>query len=150
MRRFLDKANFDRVAANAGNLDFQNYHGSESMVVAVGEYVLGEIDPTLRRISTAFGGGYGKTREEACGALSGGVLLIGALYGRLSTQEDDTTCLRLTALYRERFVQQFEVSKCRALKEKGYGSPEKSCALIISGAARLLLDVLAEYEDINN
>ncbi len=147
MQRNLDKSEFDQVAIHAGNLDFQNYHCSESLVIVVGEYLLGEVDPTLRKLSTAFGGGYGRTREEACGVLSGGVLLIGALYGRLSNQEDDSTCLRLAASYRERFVQKFGVSKCRDLQGKGHGSPQNPCSIIIRDASRLLLDILAEHEE---
>ncbi|MCC6146545.1 MAG: C_GCAxxG_C_C family protein [Anaerolineaceae bacterium] len=145
----MDKSEFDQVAIEAGKLDSQNHHCSESVVIAAGKYLLGEVDPTLRKVSTAFGGGYGDTREEACGALSGGVLLIGALHGRLSNEEDDSACRHLVAAYYERFVQEFGAAKCRKLREKGYGIPEKPCSILISGASKLLLGVLAEYEEKN-
>jgi hypothetical protein len=52
-------------------------------VLAVGEHLLGEIDAGhMCQLACAFGGGVGLSRQEMCGALSGGVLLIGLLYGR--------------------------------------------------------------------
>ena len=51
-------------------------------MLAVGEHWLGQVDDRVRRMVTGLGGGVGGTQQEMCGALSGGVLLIGALYGR--------------------------------------------------------------------
>ena len=142
----MKNSTIEKISFEAGRLDFQNYHCSEAFILVVGEYLLGEVDPTLRKISTAFGGGYGKTREEACGALSAGVLLIGALYGRLSNDEDDTVCFQLVEQYRDRFVAEFGASRCKDLREKGYGSTDMPCAVLIEGGSRMLLQNLEEHK----
>ncbi len=55
-------------------------------------------------MATGLAGGVGGTHQELCGALSAGVLLIGALYGRLTPDEDDGPCYDLASRYRERFI----------------------------------------------
>jgi len=51
-------------------------------MLAVGGHVLGNLDPRFVRMATGFAGGVGESKQEMCGALSAGVMLIGALYGR--------------------------------------------------------------------
>ncbi len=47
-------------------------------MLAVGRHMLGEVDERTIRITTALSGGVGGTHAELCGALSAGVMLIGA------------------------------------------------------------------------
>ena len=74
-------------------------------MLAVGEHVLGELDPRMAKMPTPFAGGVGDTREEMCGALSGGLMVIGALCGRTGPDETDDTALRLATRYRELFAE---------------------------------------------
>jgi len=79
-----------------------------------------------------------------CGALSGGALVIGALWGRVDPTEDDDLVLNLTALYRERFVDAFGGTQCVWLRENvifcsgGLGA----CRALVERATSILLDVL--------
>ena len=91
-------------------------------MLAVGEFVLHPLDETTRRISAAFLGGMGDTRQEACGALSGGLIVIGALVGRASLEEDEHICTRLAARYHEQFTATFNLTRCADLRANGYGS----------------------------
>ena len=112
-------------------------------MLAVGEYLLGEVEDRVLRMTTAMGGGVGLTLQELCGALSGGVLLIGAIHGRTSPQEDDSTCAHLAAKYRERFLRSFGTTKCQEIRESGYGSDGKwPCSELVERAAGILLEVL--------
>ena len=43
---------------------------------------LGVVDENLYKASTGFSGGLGVTSESQCGALSGGVMFLGILFGR--------------------------------------------------------------------
>lgn len=99
----------------------------------------------MRRISTAFAGGFGRTREEACGALSAGVIIIGALHGRSGLEKSATQCFNLVERYRDRFIWELGATRCRDLRESGYGSPVKPCVTIVERATQVLLDILAEY-----
>jgi len=114
-------------------------------MLAVGGHVLADPDPRLVRMTTGFAGGVGETEQEMCGALSAGIMLIGALHGRNSLEEDDWQALRLAAHYRERFAAELGTTRCGLLYERvhapgGLGS----CSVVVERAARILLGLLAE------
>jgi C_GCAxxG_C_C family probable redox protein len=114
-------------------------------LLAVGGHVLGNLDSRSVRMATGFAGGLGDTQQEMCGALSAGVMLIGALHGRNSLGEDDWPALRLATRYRERFAVELGTTRCGPLYERvhapgGFGS----CALVVNRAALILLELLAE------
>jgi C_GCAxxG_C_C family probable redox protein len=116
-------------------------------VLAVGEYLFGSIDDRICRMATGLAGGVGGTRQELCGALSGGVLLIGALHGRTRPDEDDSQCMTLVSRYLERFVQELGTTNCGDLRAMGYGSDGKwPCSVLVERAARVLLETLAAAE----
>jgi C_GCAxxG_C_C family probable redox protein len=103
------------------------------------------VDDQLLRVSSGLAGGLGCGHHELCGALSGGALIIGALYGRTSPDEDDTECNRRVSDYRERFLRQFGTTCCQELRDSGYGSEGQwPCAVLVEGATRILGQVLTE------
>lgn len=114
-------------------------------MLAVGGHVLGNLDPRIVRMATGFAGGVGESMQEMCGALSAGVMIIGALYGRNSLGEDDLPAQRLVTCYRERFAADLGTIRCGPLYEQvhapgGLGS----CSVVVERAARILLELLAE------
>jgi C_GCAxxG_C_C family probable redox protein len=114
-------------------------------MLTVGERELGELDPRLRRIVSLFGGGVGGTHEELCGALSAGVMIIGALYGRSSLGEDEQFARRLAALWRERFLAEFGHTQCEALREPLRAlDGSVSCTPLVERATLLFLELLRE------
>ncbi len=121
----------------------QGYHCSEAILLAVGEGYLTEVDPLALRISTPFAGGIGGGHMEVCGALSGGIMLIGALYGRLDGKTNDDQCLALAAEFRERFLREFGYTTCQALKDNWVGQPgQASCKELTAKAAGILIEIL--------
>ena len=113
----------------------------------MGEYLLGSVDSLAQRMATGLAGGVGCSYQEMCGALSGGVLLIGAVHGRTQPNEDDRECQRLAAEYRERFAQELGATRCCDLRASGYGSGgTQPCSTLVERAARILLQVLAVEE----
>jgi C_GCAxxG_C_C family probable redox protein len=117
------------------------------MVLAVGEAVLGQLHPQSVRMATGLGGGLGGTHQEMCGALSGGVLVIGGLLGRQNLEQDDEPAYILAARYRERFLAELGDTQCAPLRERvqAPGGLE-SCAEIVERAAAILLELLARAE----
>lgn len=111
-------------------------------MLAVGEHVLENVDESLCRAATAFSGGVGSTHKELCGALSGGLLVIGAKEGRIRPDHDPSRCKSLSARYREAFLDEFGVTRCQDLRDMGYGTVEKSCKDLAARAALRLLAVL--------
>lgn len=118
------------------------------MLLAVGEYLVDDLRPELRRMATGFSGGLGDTREELCGALSGGAMVIGVLHGRASLDEADEPAIRLAARYRGRFLEEFGYTQCLRLREnvvygiEGLGS----CGALVERAAMILLGLFSEAE----
>jgi len=114
-------------------------------VLAVGEHLWGQVDDRIRRMTSALAGGVGGSLEELCGALSGGSLLIGGLYGRVDLGEDDEECYRRVCAYRDRFRRAFGTTRCCDIRASGYGSEGIwPCSSLVESAARILLGVLAE------
>lgn len=114
-------------------------------MLAVGEHVLGHLEPQSIRMSNAFGGGIGGTRQELCGAFSGGVMIIGGLYGRTDPGQDDKHCYDLAKRYREAFLAEFGHTQCEPIRDL-FQKPDGShgCDQVVERAARILLHLLAE------
>lgn len=114
-------------------------------MLAVGGHVLDDFDPRFVRMATGFAGGVGETKQEMCGAFSAGVMIIGALYGRSSLEEDDLPALDLAARYRERFVAEFGATHCGTLYDQVHApGGAGSCSSVVERAAPILLELLAE------
>ena len=112
-------------------------------MLAVGEYLLGSIDDQVLRMTTGLAGGAGGTYQEMCGAVSGGVLIIGAIHGRVRPEVDDSRCQRLAALYLKRFGTELGTVRCGDLRALGYGSDGRwPCSALVERAIPLLLDIL--------
>ena len=98
-------------------------------------------------MATGLGGGIGGTREEVCGALSGGVLVIGGVYGRMTSEEDDDVAYALAARYRLCFLAEFGHTQCAPLREMVESPGDlNSCAELVERAARILLDLFSKAE----
>lgn len=133
------------LADRAAELLREGYHCSEAVLLAVAPRVVRDWNPACARLSTGFAGGVGGSRQEVCGALSGGVMVIGALFGR-STLQDDALAQRLCKQFRERFLEAFDTTQCLRLREdvvageNGLGS----CAVLVQRTTMMLLQILAD------
>jgi C_GCAxxG_C_C family probable redox protein len=108
-------------------------------MLAVGEHVLGRVDDQTLKLTTGFAGGIGGTQQDLCGALSAGIMIIGALHGRAQPDVDDRICQALAKRYRDRFVQTFDSTCCRELRQQ-----HRPCALLVERAAYVLLETIEE------
>jgi C_GCAxxG_C_C family probable redox protein len=117
------------------------------MMLAVGGQVLHGCDPQWVRMTTGFAGGVGGTHEELCGALTGGIMIIGGLYGRSRLEEDDGRAVKMAARYRACFAAEFGLTQCALLREWVHGpGGAGSCAVLVERGAQMLLDLLAERD----
>ena len=127
-----------------------DWHCSEGILKAVGGHYLGEINPQALRLSTPFAGGIGGTNKELCGALSGGLMVIGALYGRIDAQTNDDHCTDMAVAYRARFLEHFGHIRCADLKDNWVGKKgQEACSTLTAEAAGVLVDVLEEEEKVS-
>jgi len=111
------------------------------VVIAVGDHYLGKAPEVLQRASCPFGGGVGCSYQELCGVLSGGTMIIGALYGRLSSSVNDDRIRALACEFRERFIGLAGNSQCEAIRNS-LPDQDKRCLPIVEGGTRILVDLL--------
>ena len=118
------------------------------MLLTVGGYVLGDLPPQCARMATGFAGGVGDGQQEMCGALSGGLLVIGGAFGRQRLSESDRPALDLATRYRQCFLAAFGHTQCARLREQVVYAPggPGSCAALVEKAATMLLTLIDEAE----
>lgn len=139
----MDKNAFENITKQAKTYLDEGYHCSEGILLAVGPHYLGEISPLGLRMSTPFAGGVGGTHEELCGALAGGIMLIGALYGRSDANTNDDYCMNLVKEFRTTFRKEFGNIQCQKLLDNWVEkSGQGSCALLVEKAAGVLITIL--------
>lgn len=110
----------------------------------MGGHFLG-VEKAMRALPFAspFAGGVGGSRAELCGALTGGLMVIGGLYGRQDGPVPDQECQDQAARYRADFLQEFGWLRCGELKEHWIGNVgQESCIQLIEKAAAVLMDLL--------
>lgn len=114
-------------------------------MLAVGEHLWGDqIDRNLVKIANGFAGGIAGTHEHVCGALTGGIILLGYLYGRSDASGSDDPVYQRVKGYRERFLAEIGGYICKDLRDNGPYGPNgpSSCRILMGQAAALLLEFL--------
>ena len=137
----------------------KGYNCAQAVAIAFSEE-MGMGEEQLAKLASSFGGGFGKMRE-VCGAVSGAMLVYGALRGN-SNPEDPVAKKEHYANVRafaDRFKAEHETIICRellhniGLKKESGGDPEdrspeyyrtRPCVRFVETAARILEGMLAE------
>ena len=137
----------------------RGYNCAQAVAIAFADE-MGMSETELAKLASSFGGGMGKMRE-VCGAVSGALLVYGALRGN-SDPEDGEAKKQHYARVQEfaaRFKAEHETIICRellkniALKKDAGGDPEertpeyyrtRPCVRFVETAATILAQMLAE------
>ncbi len=121
------------------------YNCAEAVSQAIIEAFSDATPEDIPRVASAFGGGIGGSREEACGALTGGIIAIGLIMGRSLPQEDNTAAKEAAKAYREKFQQLSGATQCGALLEK-FGDQENyhECGKLVGQATVALARIFKE------
>ena len=82
-----------------------------------------ELPEVALRMATPFGGGVGGC-EDLCGALSGGVVGIGAAIGRSEAKGDKSASYNAAKQLHEQFLRNFGSSLCKELNHGDFKSRE--------------------------
>ena len=118
----MGKMKIDLQEANdlAGEYASMGYHCSEAATRALLEILHGEADPTIMKISTSFMGGISGTQQHICGAVSGGLIVLGSLYGRTEADVNDDLLTQLGQQYLETFTNTCGANSviCHELRER--------------------------------
>ncbi len=136
-REKIEKKAYDYMASG--------FNCAESVLLATMESRMDDVDGDLPKVASTLGGGVGGSHEELCGALSGGVLAIGLLYGRNKPGVDVQFAKDLATEFRARFLKENGCTKCGTLLEQfGEQNDSDKCRKLTGQAAGLLSDLLDE------
>lgn len=122
------------------------FHCAEAISKAIVELYGDEPDGSeVQRFAAGFMGGIGGTHEDACGALTGGIVAIGCLRGKREAGQDNQEIKGLASEFRSRFVKEFGSSNCRVILEELSGREDGfDCKKLTAVAAGLLSELLME------
>ncbi|MCI9649672.1 C-GCAxxG-C-C family protein [Oscillibacter sp.] len=134
----------------------KNYNCAQAVTAAFAD-LTGWTEEQLFSAAGSFGGGYGGSHEEACGAVSGALLVLGVLFP--FTGEGDIEAKRkiygLAKDFRQRYFDVFGYTRCRDLLKARPGVSERTpaarrlgvtahCDVMIVTAVELLEELLRE------
>ena len=136
----------NKIEEMAFNHFQSGFHCAEAVSKTITDLFAQEPSKELPRMATAFGGGIGGTHEEACGALSGGILALGYLFGRREPGADKTDAYQLATEFRKRFIDEFDSATCSKIL-MAFGPQENlhKCKALTAVTAGILGDLLLEH-----
>lgn len=122
-------------------------HCAEAVVAAIQDEMGERMDQAVAH-ATPFGGGVGRSFDEMCGALSGGLILIGHFHGRTVADQGWDVPARMGRKLRESFLEQFQSTHCATLRERfGEEKQMQECAKIVECVAEKMYQLLNQSQE---
>jgi C_GCAxxG_C_C family probable redox protein len=146
----MDRARIiDDVRRKAGGC-FQRgeFYCSESVVHTLNEFLGWQFDRSVVRLAAGFPVGIGKS-GCVCGAISGGVMVLGMVYGRDPGKTMDSRMFPVAAELHNHIKELYKSTCCRVItKDLVFNSPERKahCVKITGEVAAWLADKLLDDE----
>jgi C_GCAxxG_C_C family probable redox protein len=129
----------------AGNYFKEGYNCAESVFLTYRELLAPELDPSLVRLMTGFGGGLGES-GCLCGALTGAIASLNMMKGRTTNQSSRDEAYQLAKEFTEKFTDKYGVTCCRALNPYPFETKEHltNCLKITGNTSKMLAEFLEE------
>jgi hypothetical protein len=94
-------------------------------------------------VSSAFGGGIGRSFEDVCGALAEGVIALGFLLGRSQPGADWHDAHKSAAELRRRFLEAYGTTSCKELLSRfGEQTYMMACKRLSGGVAGMVAQIV--------
>lgn len=140
----------DKIAQTAASYFGNGFHCAEAVVKACADNI-DEIQDEHICLATPFGGGVGKSFTEMCGALSGGLLVIGSIFGRTEPDQNWDLPASTADNLRELFLRHSTTTNCGVLREQ-FGEEEQmdKCRKIVYKTTADLLELMREIDEQEN
>ncbi len=131
------------IATRAEQLFEEGLACSEAVMLAVGDEIVPDFDRSLIKLATPWAGGiaYG---GSVCGSMAGGLMIIGLLHGRVSTDASSKPALALARKFRTRFDAEFGSLLCGDITGGKFHRAGDRCRRTIRFTVETLLELLAE------
>lgn len=123
----------------------EGYNCAETIFLTYRDYLAPEMDPSMVKLMTGFGGGLGY-HGCMCGALTGSVVALNMIRGRTTSQGSRKEAYELASEFAEKFEEEYNGACCRILNPYPFRSPEQkaNCLKIIQNTSKLLMEFLEE------
>lgn len=133
------------IRNTAGGYFREGYNCAESIIKTFRPLVAPDIDETVIKLFSGFGGGFGHA-GCVCGALAASVAVLGMLKGRLTPKEDRDPVYDISKELHDRFEDKFGNTCCRVLNPYPFDTKDhlKNCLKITGNTAILLYEFLEE------
>ncbi len=134
----------EKAADIAAEYFGNGYHCAEAVTKAV----LDSMDLESRQAvshATAFGGGFGESFSEACGVVSGSLIVIGQLYGKKKQGDSWAQAAGIGGMVTDRFRAMHGTTNCGLLRHR-FGEEEQMslCRELVRQGVRNLITILEE------
>lgn len=131
----------------AGNYFKEGYNCAEAVFLTFRELLAPEMDPSMVRLMTGFGGGVGEA-GCMCGALTGSITALNMIKGRTTNQVPRDEAYQLAKEFAEKFKEKYGVTCCRALNPHPFETREHltNCLKITGNTSKMLMEFLSEKE----
>ncbi len=141
--KFFTEDQIDQAGKKVIEIHNQGYHCSESLIRTLWPIILPdqELTDNLIKVAMPFRGGMASTMSSHCGGLTIGIMMIGAVYGRVNLEGDDAKLAPAIARhYWKMFLDDFGTTNCTLLRsgEPGPEAPSR-CGCIMVRSVQLLL-----------
>ena len=129
----------------AGNYFKEGYNCAEAVFLTYRELLAPEMDPSMVRLMTGFGGGVGES-GCMCGALTGSIAALNMIKGRTTNQVSRDEAYRFAKEFSEKFTEKYGVTCCRALNPHPFETREHltNCLKITGNTSKMLMEFLEE------
>lgn len=129
----------------AGNYFKEGYNCAESIFLTYRELLAPELDPSLVRLLTGFGGGLGES-GCVCGALAGSITALNMLKGRSTNQTPRDEAYQLAREFTDKFTEKYGLTCCRGLNPYPFETKEHltNCLKITGNTSKMLAEFLEE------
>jgi C_GCAxxG_C_C family probable redox protein len=125
----------------------EGYHCAETIFNTIKELHSIEDNNTCK-LASGFCGGIGKCHQDICGALAGGIMVLGSLYGREKGGEDINKLVYLSVELRQSFIQKFKSTVCKDVIENSKNIPGiESCKDVTSETTILLHQLIENHKN---
>ena len=155
--RDIDRKELDQRIESIHNKYAERLNCAERVFLTLHAILGADIPSEAVTMLTGFGGGVGLTREDICGAVSGGVAAIGLVHGRRNPPEGERErAYEVTRDFVCRFRAKFGATVCRELigdlpRESTPEADKKRgerCLRYSLNAAKMCVDTLTKYEKV--
>ena len=95
------------------------------------------------KVTSGFCGGIGRCKQDICGALAGGIIALGSIYGRENGGDDISKLIFLSVELRQLFIEEFKTTACKDVIENLKNKPEyNDCKDVTAKTAWLLYNLV--------